>query len=368
MKIILDANIFLADVQLRSNRFNSLFVFMRRTGSALVIPNLVLEEILETHQRALNEKVGKLQSAADEVRRLLGDQGSVIAKTEKIFSTKVNIPKEIESLRQRLLNPAPGIRVVLAEEKIDIKDVYRRGILRKRPASEKGEELRDVILWLFVLHQAQEEKIPVAFIARDKTFWDAAARLHPDLASEIASSNVDVRVYPDVEEFNKANALASMPYPPEEIRQLIDIRTLNDQIIDKVKIRLDGMDLGDSIITFRGGSVALAAFDAGTIYEVQPNTRFAEIPYRAKVEVTVVANLKPKLDYDWASFLTAKPASVETRQGPLTVSFPRADEVEMKVVTSVIGRASLRIVDGKIESAEIDTAVIGTPESNPQIS
>jgi hypothetical protein len=369
MKIILDANIILEDVHLASNRFTSLFVFMRRTNSTLVVPNLVLEEVLGHHERFLREKLEKMQRAADDVRRLLINQESTISKTEAIFIRKVDIPAEQRMLKEKLFRPAPGIRTALLEESVDIKEVYRRGILRKRPASDKGEELRDVILWLSVLQHAQGEKSGVAFISKDNGFWDGTTGLHADIAADISLNQVDVRVYRDIEDFNKANALNSRPWGVDEIEKLIDIRSLDDQIIEKVKARLDGVDLGDSVTAFRSGSVRSASFESGVLYEVQPNAQFAEVPYKANLEVTLASTPKPKLDDIWVTLLNQsassifnQPASGRRSMGLSSISPPlsrRVDEVEMKFAVPVTGRASLRIVDSKVESAEIDRAALG---------
>jgi hypothetical protein len=46
-----------------------------------------------------------------------------------------------------------------------VQEVFMRGIHRIRPASDDGEELRDVILWLWVLEYANTIS-PVTFISK----------------------------------------------------------------------------------------------------------------------------------------------------------------------------------------------------------
>ena len=369
MNVILDANILLEDVHQKSNRFTSFYAFMRRTSSTLVIPNLVLEEVIERRRRTLRDKVEKLQNAADEVRQLLVNQQSTIAKTEKIFSAKINIDQEIELLRQKLLNPAIGIRVVHAEETLDIKDVYRRGIARKRPANEKGEELRDVIVWLSVL-QCAKAGSAVAFVSRDSGFWEeSSGGLHPDIASDVSSSGLDIRVYRDLDGFSRANALNSTPWSADEIKQQIDVTSLNAQIIEKVKGKFNGIQFDESVVAFRSASVISASFESGTLYEVESGTKFGEVAFRAYLTVLLALTPKPRIPDYWLASLTSDLSGSASplvsglsgmRQLP---EYPRVDETEVSLRVPVTGVASIRIVNSKIETAEVDTVHLENPNA-----
>ena len=64
MQVILDANIYLADVQLRGIGFHNLFAYVRRTGSELVLPRIVREEIVARYS-------DRLESAIRAVRKVL---------------------------------------------------------------------------------------------------------------------------------------------------------------------------------------------------------------------------------------------------------------------------------------------------------
>ena len=120
---------------------------------------------------------------------------------------------------------------------------------------------------------------------------------------------------------------------------------------------LDGVDLGDSVTAFRSGSVRSASFESGILYDVQPNAQFAEVPYKATLDITLVSNPQAKAGRILVDLL--EPHSIQQKSLMLSsLSSHRADELEMKFRAPVTGRASLRIVDSKVDSAEIDTAVL----------
>ena len=59
---------------------------------------------------------------------------------------------------------------------IDIKEVAARGITRMPPANAKGEELRDVMVWLGSLSYCRTSKRAVAFVSDDMGFWTEGGR------------------------------------------------------------------------------------------------------------------------------------------------------------------------------------------------
>ena len=70
MIVILDSNSWLEDVHLRSNKFASLFAFLKRTKSSLVIAEIVLEEVLAVYRRRLEQAIVSAEQAFDELKDL----------------------------------------------------------------------------------------------------------------------------------------------------------------------------------------------------------------------------------------------------------------------------------------------------------
>ncbi|MGA3292796.1 MAG: PIN domain-containing protein [Candidatus Acidiferrales bacterium] len=202
MDVLLDSNIYLEDLKMRGNRFEELFTYLRRTRSSLLLPHLVREEVTAKYSERLKEASGKAQSTHNDLWKLAMSEGP------QFTAPKLN--QEVESLLNKLRSPAKGVRVVDVDDyrAVDMKEVVHRGAYRKRPASEKGEELRDVILWLLALTLARESKSGIVFISKDKTFADGERpSLHPDLISDVGSLTVPLEFYTGIREFVVAKAL-----------------------------------------------------------------------------------------------------------------------------------------------------------------
>ena len=208
MDVILDANAYIGvlfargNSFLQTNRFAELFAYLRRTNSRLVVPLLVYSEVVERYR-------DKLSAIAREAARSWEALQSISITARPDFP-EPSIPTEISALRKLLRLPAPGIPSLIygAYSSVSIHEVARRGVKRIPPASEDGEELRDVILWLAAFHYVRQSGRATALISNDKAFRlkdDDALRAN--LQSEITESNLPITFYPSIGDFVKANAL-----------------------------------------------------------------------------------------------------------------------------------------------------------------
>src|SRR5260370_15926522 len=130
MDVILDANVFLNDLKFQGTHFAELFAYLRRTGDSLVIPTLVMEEVLERYKDRLKRDLNTAKSS-----------WHVLAATKMTSQPRfphVDFDKEVQKYREQLLNPAPGVTALQYSDVsgIDINEIARRGIKRKKPASE----------------------------------------------------------------------------------------------------------------------------------------------------------------------------------------------------------------------------------------
>lgn len=358
MNIFLDTNVWLEDKHLESTGFSSLCAYLKRTNSSIILPNLVLEEVLGVYDRTLLEKCEKTFSAGRDVLKYLIRQDS----QKQRFTLDIDRNGERDALRRRLLEPAHGIKTVqIDESKVDIHEVYSRGIKRRRPANQKGEELRDVILWLTVLQYAADTKSRVALISRDSGFWDGES-LHTELKGDIAAYNVEVSAYKDVESFNKMNALRSSFLAAKEVQGLLDVRELDAKAVERVSQRLNGIETERSVVHFRLGSVVSAEFGEGILYDVAEDVQFAEAAYRAKIISQIVFKDKPKVATPWDELL----ASALTARTPAQNNFARLrslgdlagvepEELESELMGEYTGQVSMRVIKGTVRSADFET-------------
>jgi rRNA-processing protein FCF1 len=65
MDVILDSNQILTDPHMEGDRIQSLFRYLRRTSSSLVIPKIVQDEVLARYIEQLKTKHKKLVDARD---------------------------------------------------------------------------------------------------------------------------------------------------------------------------------------------------------------------------------------------------------------------------------------------------------------
>jgi hypothetical protein len=207
MDVILDANAYIGVLHnhgrsfLQTNQFAELLTYLRRTSSRLVIPELTYNEVIARYR----DRLGTIARSARDAWLTLQQ----IGMNERINFIEPNIESELKALGNLLHLPSPGVQAVIYGDYsgVDIKEVARRGIERMLPANEKGEELRDVILWLIVLQYAKRAGTPVAFVSGDKTFQDKQGALDPTLLGDVKKAKVDVTFYPSIREFVKGNAL-----------------------------------------------------------------------------------------------------------------------------------------------------------------
>jgi hypothetical protein len=161
MDVILDSNIFLADIRFEKSGFEGLFDYLKRTGHHLIIPEVVFQEVLARHKDKLSEWFEKAKSNCANLRQwqVSGD----------LRLPPIDIEAESKALFLRLNQPTPWVRAIRygKNSEITAMDVALRGIHRVKPASATGEQLRDVLLWLLVLRYAQETKRGIAFISRN---------------------------------------------------------------------------------------------------------------------------------------------------------------------------------------------------------
>jgi predicted nucleic acid-binding protein len=189
--VILDANAYIRVLHnhgrgfLQTNQFAELLTYLRRTSSRLVIPELTYNEVVARYEERLAEVAKDARDAWSTLKQ--------VGMQDRIDFLGPNIKGELSALGELLRNPASGVQAVVYTDYsgVEVKEVARRGVGRVRPANDKGEELRDVILWLIVLHYAKQSKARIAFVSEDKTFHHTDETLHPTLQNDVEQAGVE---------------------------------------------------------------------------------------------------------------------------------------------------------------------------------
>src|ERR1035437_10942034 len=178
MHIILDSNIYAADYRMKGVAFQSLFEYMRRTESQLVLPRVIREEVVVDYGRRLKKDAKEFEEVWRRYHHL--DLSDTVPHFQKPDGKR-----RMKELRQKLMKPMDGVVPIYVPEITGafIQEAFMRGIHRTRPANDNGEELRDVILWLWVLDYANNVDA-VTFMSDDGGFW-AADGVHPDIDRDL---------------------------------------------------------------------------------------------------------------------------------------------------------------------------------------
>jgi predicted nucleic acid-binding protein len=285
MDVVLDSNIFISDFRMRSPRFLGLFDYLRKTRSMLQIPDIVYEEVVAKYRRDLSDKVRTLNKCVNDVKaKLLSDKPFVLENKKLLNEPETWIKAQCDLLESRLDTPAKNVHGnrFTNISAIDLREVYMRGIDRVPPASEQGEELRDVILWLSVIELGKMGK-QVTFITGDSGFWDGT-EIKPRLRRDIEEAGTKILMYRSVEDFVKEHAPAAEEASPQWVaKHKIDL-TQDDPLIDSILDEISStVEKALPNRTVRKLSVADITLKKGLLYRTGEHKQFAELTYSGVV-------------------------------------------------------------------------------------
>lgn len=383
MDVILDANAYIRVLHnhgrkfLQTNQFAELLTYLRRTSSRLVIPELTYNEVVARYGERLTAVAKDARDAWSTLQQ--------VGMEERIDFLEPDIKSELHALGELLHHPAQGVQTVMYTDYsgVDVKQVVRRGVGRVRPANDKGEELRDVILWLIVLHYAKQSKASIAFVSEDKTFQHTDGSLHPTLQRDVERAGVNIAFYRSVGDFVKGNALDSEPLgqaaiaayvSDEEIRgiateQLLGSRFWNGTIVGAEVSRCELAEARQYRVAEDSYYVEARYTGEGTIrlerieaYSVQVN--LSALPSIPALTTAVVPRFAPKPTAIEGGIFGGLPPYNQLHGGSalvntdtlLGITTPQRGESSYRCSFSL--RLSLRIAKGARESLEVDGFVL----------
>jgi predicted DNA-binding protein len=200
--------------------------YAQRTESRIVLSGLVQEELLAHKIRQLEGQWDAYVRSAGLVRTFVP---STPVPPEKPDFEKIG-NEQVATLRKKLRSPD-----ILPVTEAQMREAVRRAVRRVPPCTERGEEIRDAILWAQVAEIVRKDKTgPVAFIsANTRQFAAKDGSLLPVLAEEVRPSRLVY--YPSLDAFAKQHATAI-----EFItREWLEARIPDDQVFQKAESRLE---------------------------------------------------------------------------------------------------------------------------------
>jgi hypothetical protein len=277
MDVILDSNVLTPNFRMRGAEFRSLYDYLNRTDSYLVIPQIVLQETLANYSRLLRERITVARRALEQLK-------GIVFETRIPVELGIDIPRQSELLRQRLcpsedgVNQASRIKTLTEYPIATVEQVMKRGIERMPPATDRGEELRDVVVWMSVMEYCKSGNNPVAFISTNRKQFatDDGKNLHPSLSAEAKAANLTIHFHPTIGSFLASHSPKAVKIDEQNAYKLVSRERVEEML---------SQALVQSIPTpYRGSRTATASlmqlyFRQGMRYEVGSNTAYCELEF-----------------------------------------------------------------------------------------
>lgn len=198
MDIILDSNIFRSDLFFKSNDFDVLNDYLKRTDSRFVLLQIVLEEIKGLYRRLLDEEINNYNKSRKSLNQNLN----------RNFVSEINIDIEDEvknyiELVFKKLNS--NYEKVIPYKNEYLPEIVNRAINRLKPFKDEDKGFRDSIIWLSSLDYCQKShEKQIIFISNNPTdFGDIQnqSNLHQHLKKECEDLGIKINYFRTIRDF-----------------------------------------------------------------------------------------------------------------------------------------------------------------------
>lgn len=185
MKIVIDTNIIHQDYRLTGQRILKLFEASKRLGYELVIPEVVVDEIVNQYRRELESAHGTFVKGLSQLRKLADVKSKFQFEPENFINEQCIA---FEAAYQQRLKEL-GI-TILSYPSVTHKLMVVKELKRIKPFREDSKGYRDALIWETV----KENLIPskrlfdecqVIFLSENTKDFGDGAKLHPDLEKEL---------------------------------------------------------------------------------------------------------------------------------------------------------------------------------------
>jgi hypothetical protein len=184
----------------------------------------------------------------------------------------------MKTLRRTLMQPRDNIKAIyiakLSDLDISIDEVCERGIRRIRPANANGEELRDVVLWLWAKAYSAAAPEPVVFISADLAFWDKED-VHSQIQKDIAATSDKLSIEPSIDAFLKHHAPAPTSVSVAWASEYVTLKLVEGELLREAQKQIQATVQG----VVQNLTIETKTFTAGTLYNITEHTKFAEVEY-----------------------------------------------------------------------------------------
>lgn len=291
MDIIIDTNILFQNHLLRSSKSQVVLDYLQKTNSHLIIPTVVKDEMIAIFRRQLIELFDEVRNKAAKIDRWCYDN---TPRTD----FHLDIDKEVATYASFLNKLTHGRGALeLPHQDNFLVEVIRRQINRIKPASNKGEEFRDIVIWLSIKEFLKQSQREAVFISQNTKQFAAkdSRELHPDLAAELSAENLHLRYFCSLDEFIQQLSSRVDFITEEWIKNTIsqrDLESVSSRVIESSERSWQryadrkGIDWTGYVGVTGFTSIGLNEF---YVYELSGEDFYLHASYYGEVEVEIEA-------------------------------------------------------------------------------
>ena len=179
MLVVLDTNIWMQNLYLRSPTGTAVRFFLSQSDTRLALPEVVRLEVQENLRRDLQSFINKIKDSHTRLLAIFGELKEVVLPTAEQISEKVS-------------NIFSELGIDLVEQPFCLESARHSFMqtIRKSPPSDRGQQFKDGVLWADCLALLKEDD--VTLVSDDKAFYeghDHSKGLSQSLASECSISS-----------------------------------------------------------------------------------------------------------------------------------------------------------------------------------
>lgn len=195
MRIVIDTNIFCEDYYLRGSNFRVLLDGLNSLPGTLLIPDVVVDEVVNRYREDLLEITSKEREARNSLGRLLSDPDSVPP-------LNIDVVAQTKAYRTHLETVIAQHGKVLPYPQIPHKKIVERDLARKKPFKRDGSGYRDLLIWETIKSQMLWGAERVIFLTNNPKDFGEGPLVDPELQPEIINPD-HLRLIRSLREFNE---------------------------------------------------------------------------------------------------------------------------------------------------------------------
>jgi len=196
MRIVIDTNIFCEDYYLRGSNFRVLFDGLHSLPGTLLIPEVVVDEVVNRYREDLQEITSKERETRNSLSRMLSDPSSVPP-------LNVDVVAQANAYRAYLEAVIAQHGKVLPYPQTSHKIIVERDLARRKPFKRDGSGYRDLLIWETIKSQMIWGTERVILLTNNPKDFGEGPLVDPELQPEILNP-AHLQLIRSLREFNEA--------------------------------------------------------------------------------------------------------------------------------------------------------------------